>query len=80
MIIDKLGVPRLAYPPHEANPPSIIDADAVLSDSIAFQSFEAIAWRHAQILKPHRRVKHLKFGSRAPLNLLGDAFHGVTPE
>lgn len=80
MIIDKLGVPRLARPPHEANPPSIIDANAVLSNSIAFEGLKTIARRHTQILQPNCRVKHLKFGQRTALNLRCDAFHCITRE
>jgi hypothetical protein len=80
VVIHEFGFPRLALPPFEANSPSIVDANAVLSGSIAFQSLKTITGRHAQILKSHCRVKNLKFGFRAPLNLLGDAFHGVTRE
>lgn len=78
MIINKRGVPRFAFPPHEANPPLIVDANTVLSHSIAFQSLKSITRRHTQILKSHCGVKYLKFGPRAALNMLGDAFHHVT--
>jgi hypothetical protein len=41
-----VGIPVL---PLEADPELIVDANAVLSGAVAFQAFEAIARRHAQL-------------------------------
>lgn len=80
MIINELGVPGLALAPHETNPPLIVDANTILPSTVALQSLKTISGRHTQILYSNCRVEHLKLGSCAPLNLLGDAFHGIARE
>jgi hypothetical protein len=37
-----------AFQPHKAHTPLAIDAYAVLAPAVALQSFQHIAWRHAQ--------------------------------
>jgi hypothetical protein len=50
MVIDdlNLGRPRRPFGPLEANPPLVIDTDAVLALAIALERFEAVAG-HVQI-------------------------------
>jgi len=49
VIVNNFNVERIPFLPTEADPPSVVYADAVLSFSILFQCFEAIARRHCQI-------------------------------
>ena len=80
MIIHDLDVPCLTYAPPETNPPLIINADAMLTASIAVQGFEAIAWRDLKIIDLLCRVDGKKFGSRTALYLVGNAPNRVASE
>jgi hypothetical protein len=42
VIVHDLDIPRRSVPPFEANPPLIVDADAVLSAAAAVQSFKHV--------------------------------------
>jgi hypothetical protein len=46
VIVDDFNVPRLTVSPNEANPPLIIDPNAVLALAIPMQNLEAIARWH----------------------------------
>ena len=80
MVIDDLDVPRLSATPHEAHPPLLVDADAVLSRPIPLQGFKAIARRQAKIVQPLRRVERLELGSRPSLDLKGQPPDRMTGE
>jgi hypothetical protein len=49
VIIHNFYIPCRRPAPLKAYPPLIVDADAVLSMSVAMQGFEPIARRHPQI-------------------------------
>jgi hypothetical protein len=51
-----------------------INADAVLSLSVAPECFEPVPRRHAQIFKPHRSVQKLQFVQRSLLDLAWQFF------
>ena len=51
MVVDDLDVVGVAFRPPEADAPLIVDANAVLSLSIATERFQAVAWRRAQEIK-----------------------------
>ena len=59
--------------PHEANPPPIVDADAVLPGAITFQDFKTVARRDAEIVESLRRVEHLQLHSGPTLEVAGYA-------
>jgi hypothetical protein len=80
MVIDDLDIPRFALPPRKADPPLVVDANAHLPRTIAFQRLQAIAGRHAQIVKSVRRVKHLQLGSCPPADLRIKSFDPVACE
>ena len=77
MVIGDLNVPCFAIPPPETDPSLIVDANAVLASSITPQSFEAIARRWAQIIKPNSRVNHQKLRTSAGLDLQRQAAIGM---
>jgi hypothetical protein len=60
VVVHDLNVPRGAFSPLEAYPPSIIDADAVLPVTVAEQRFEAIPRRDSQVLGSLGRVPKLR--------------------
>jgi hypothetical protein len=49
MIIDNFYVVGVPFAPDEAEPPLLIDPDAVLSLSVAMQKFQAISRRRGQV-------------------------------
>jgi hypothetical protein len=48
----------------KANAPLIIDPDAVLSDTIAFERFQMIPGWHSQIIEPAGDLKLSQFAPR----------------
>ena len=60
VVVRDLNIPRGAFSPLEAYPPSIIDADAVLPVTVAEQRFEAIPRRDSQVLGSLGRVPKLR--------------------
>ena len=56
MVVNNLDLPRFPIAPNEADTPSVIDANTVLTATIRPQSFKAIAGRRVQIAKPTGRV------------------------
>ena len=75
MVVDYLGVARLAVFPHKAHAPLLVDTDAVLTFAIALERFELIARWHGQVTESRRRVELLEFLARTLLNLAIDSFH-----
>ena len=50
---------------HEANPPLLVDANAVLSLTVARKRLQPIARRCAQVLLAHGRIELLQLGKYA---------------
>jgi hypothetical protein len=73
MVIDDFDIPGLAVAPYEAEPPLIVDADAVLAVPHAAQRFEAIAGRDSKIIQLLRRIERLGLSPRTLLDLVGQA-------
>ena len=51
MIIDNFYIFSTGIGPPKADPPLIVDSNAVLPGPLAPQSFEAIARRHSQVIE-----------------------------
>jgi hypothetical protein len=51
MIVDNFNVVCIAIAPPKTDAPLVIDPNAVLTDTIASELFQAITWGHAQIGK-----------------------------
>jgi hypothetical protein len=62
MVIDYLDIDRAgrAFGPFEADPPLIVDADAVLAPTVAMKRFQSIAAKGGEILQAARRLKAVK--------------------
>ena len=69
MIIDDLDLRRIPCGPYEANPPLIVDSNAVLTTSPSFQGFQAVGRRDAKIFQGFRAVQHAQFSPRYVLNV-----------
>ena len=61
MVIDNLHVMRAVRFPAKADPPLVVDPDAVLSLAPALQRLKAVAGRHPQLFQFHRRIQHFQF-------------------
>jgi hypothetical protein len=63
-MVGNLNVRRPCIGPNEADPELIVDADAVLSCSIAYQRFESITRRRFQVLYRFPVSGKKKLGNR----------------
>ena len=68
MLASEHYVVSTAFAPAEANPPLVVDADAVLPLTPALQRFKPIAWWHGHL--PHFRagMQRQQFASRTALD------------
>ena len=80
MVVNKLDLPCFPIAPDEADTPSVIDANTVLTATVRPQSFEAIAGRRVQIAEPTGRVNRQQLHSRSLLELQGYAANSMTCE
>ena len=64
MVIDNLHVRRAGrtFPPFEANPPAVVDADAVLALSVSFQPFKTVAGQHRKVFEHDGRFQPVQRG------------------
>lgn len=69
MVIDDLDVESLATFKTETHPPLIVDANAPLIFSVAFQRFQPILWRDSQVLEAPRDVELSKLSERHTFNI-----------
>jgi hypothetical protein len=69
MVINDLNIARArcSSRPLKADPPLVIDPNAVLSLS-AFQGFESVAGQRAQILKLYRRFRAIQLEPRSAID------------
>jgi hypothetical protein len=80
VVVNDLDVPRFTVSPNEANPPLIVNPNAVLTLAIPVQRFQAIARRHAEIVELLCRVDRQELCARPPLDLGGQVAHGIPGE
>jgi hypothetical protein len=57
MIIGYFDIASLAVFKPETDAPLIVDANAPLPGAISAQRFQAVGWRHAEVIKRHGRVQ-----------------------
>ena len=63
MVVHDFDVIRIAIAPDEAEPPLVVDPDAVLSDPIVRESLQVIARWLPEILEPDRRGQRPKLAT-----------------
>jgi hypothetical protein len=67
VVLRNLYILGAVFAEHEAEPPLLVDADAVLPLAICRERLEPIARRSTQIIQAHRGIKLLQFRERALL-------------
>jgi len=67
MIVYDFDVERVPIGPSEADPPSIVDTNAVPALPVTFQSLKSVAGRNSQVLQNSNPVKIQQLPSRRPL-------------
>jgi hypothetical protein len=72
MIIHDFYIVSAVLPPKKADPPLIVDADAVLPCPQSPQFFQSISRRHPEIIQRLNPVQHPQFSERGAVNILGD--------
>lgn len=80
MVINQLHFPGGTIAPRKADSPLIIYPNTVLSSPPAPKGFKPVAWWGSQILKAVGRVNDQQFCPSTPLNLHGQAPHGLPGE
>ena len=75
MIIDNLDIrwTGSAFRPFEANPPLIVDADAVLASSVSFQRFKPVARQNGEIFQLDGRLETVQLQPRGTFDT-GECF------
>jgi hypothetical protein len=66
MVVNDFDLERVPVFPTEADPPSLVDPDAVLTLPVPFQNFEMVAGRHHQVPENARPMKVQKLPPRGP--------------
>jgi len=69
VVVDALDSVRVARPSAEADPPLIVDADALLLGAGTARSLEAVPWRRTQVVKPFGSVERSQLPKRSSLQV-----------
>jgi hypothetical protein len=80
MVIHDFHLLRISAAPNETNPPLVIDADAVLAGTIAFQGFQPVARRRKQISQHPRPVQVFQLAPGSVLNVRRQLARAFAPE
>ena len=75
MVVRNLNIVGVASYPPEADPPLIVDPDAVLPGSLSAQLLQAIPGRHAEVVQADRRVELPQLAQRHALNVRAQLTH-----
>ena len=67
MIVDNFDIKGAPVFPAEADPPSLVDSDSVLTCPISLQSFEAVTGWSCQVVENTRTMKVEQLPARRPL-------------
>jgi len=67
MVVNDLNIAGAAIFPAKADPPALVDPDAVLTLPVPFQGFQVIAGRDTQVLEKVRTMQVEKLAPRGPL-------------
>jgi hypothetical protein len=57
VVVNDLDVFEASIGPTKADPPLVVDTDAVLPYPITFQGLEAVSWWHAQRVERRRGIQ-----------------------
>jgi hypothetical protein len=79
VVVSDLDVGRSGSSPPEADPPLVVDPDAVLTGPISTESLEPIPRRHPQIVEGLRSIDDQQLPIRHPLQIRAESPHALTP-
>jgi hypothetical protein len=71
VVVDDFNVVGITVPPGETDPPTLVDADAVLACPVAGQLLQAIARGNTQVIEALGVVDHAKLPVRQLLDVGG---------
>jgi hypothetical protein len=74
VVIGDLDIERVPRSPHEADTPTFIDADAVLSGTIAFERLEPIAGRDTKVVEGFGSIEKDELSERWTLKVWRERF------
>jgi hypothetical protein len=80
VVIGDFDIEGISLAPAEAEPPLIVDADAVLAGTIPPKCFQTIARRNSQEIEGCRCVQHVEFGNGAMEKIGGETCSLATPK
>jgi len=69
MIISDFDIMGIGADPSEADPPLVIDTDAVLSPPVAAQGLQSVRWRNPEVCKGLSIIQHSELPACDFLNL-----------
>ena len=59
--------------PAEADPPLVVDPDAVLPEPVGSQFFQAVGGRHSEIGEARGGIQHQEFAKGYPMKIRGNS-------
>ena len=80
MIINNLNLEGIAVSPPKADPPLVIDANAVLASAIALELLQAVAGRDAEIVELLGGIHQSQLAEHDAVKLGGEAPDAFAPE
>lgn len=80
MIIDDFNIVRIASPPYKANPPALVDSDAMLSFPIPDEFFKTVSGWNTQIIQRSGNIEDLQLAACVSLDLGGKLSRELTAE
>ena len=69
VIVNDLDIVRIGTCPSEADPPLVVDADAVLPGTRSLELLKPVRRRHSEVVQVSRPVDHVQFPQRDSLNV-----------
>jgi hypothetical protein len=69
VVVDNFDIMCLPRSPPKADPPLVIDTNAVLAGSVALERLQAIAWRKPQVVEDRCCIQHAEFPQCESLNV-----------
>ena len=72
MIVGDFDIAGFAIVPSKAYPPLVVYPDAPLAPAVAFEGFQTVAWRVAQVIQCKRSVQLAQLAQSSILNISGE--------
>ena len=80
MVVYDLDIVRIAIRPSEANPPLIVDPNAVLAGTIAFELLQPVPRWNAKVIEGFGSIDHSQLAEHGALHIGRIAADALAPE